>query len=282
MAPQKLPAWPAELPKHLTPSAAREVWARTGSLQSGFKPPRDTPEHHRCSRPAEAPQGPSTGHALGCHRGWQAGAVTPPSPGTQHAPPPAATLSPTRPPHAAAGAGAGRARCPLRRAAGARGCGSVAGRHAPAAPGRRRGASSLRTLPAQGKARVRLPQPRRQTAEGSLHQTAGNRKLRCPRRDLFYSYSGKHNCSSQHLPQLRTGIIRSARLLAPFAAARPRGLLQRGTLAQHGPGSRSADEAAATSPAAVPPAPALRQPALPLPVLLYKPGPAFWEAAPSR
>lgn len=37
----------------------------------------------------------------------------PPSPGTQHAPLPAATLSPTRPPHAAAGAGAGRARCPL-------------------------------------------------------------------------------------------------------------------------------------------------------------------------
>lgn len=62
---------------------------------------------------------------------------------------------------------------------------------------------------------VRLSQLRLHTAKGSFTRTARNRKSSCPRRDLFYSYSGKYNCGSQHLQQLRTGIIRSARPPGP-------------------------------------------------------------------
>lgn len=42
---------------------------------------------------------------------------------------------------------------------------------------------------------MRLSQLRLHTAKGSFTRTVKNRKISCPRRDLFYSYSGKYNCT---------------------------------------------------------------------------------------
>lgn len=205
-----------------------------------------------------------------------------PSPGTQHAPLPAATLSPTRPPHAAAGAGAGRARCPLgagcrgeglrERGGAARSCcsGPAAGSKQPLhAASTGQGTREAAPAPASDSAGFIAPNCRQQKAP-----------LPSPWPLLQLQWKTQLQFPAPATAQDRDNKISKAP--GPVRSARPRGLLQRGTLAQHGPGSRSADEAAATSAAAVPPAPALRQPALPLPVLLYKPGPAFWEAAPSR
>lgn len=73
----------------------------------------------------------------------------------------------------------------------------------------------LQTAGSGASASMRLSQLQLPIAKGSFTRTARNRKFNCPQRDLFYSYSGKYNCGSQHLQQLRTGIIRSARPPGP-------------------------------------------------------------------
>lgn len=93
--------------------------------------------------------------------------------------------------------------------AGAKGCGDVSGcSHSPEP-------STFHKAPAEGlRAERQL-----HAAKGSFTPSARNRKFSCPRPDLFYSYSGKYDCGSQHLQQLRTGmmmiIIRSARPPGP-------------------------------------------------------------------
>lgn len=139
----------------------------------------------------------------------------------------------------------------------------------------------LQTASSGASTSVRLSQLRLPIAKGSFTRTARNRKFNCPQHDLFYSYSGKYNCGSQHLQQLRTGIIRSARPPGPV---------------HHHPAPQSATKGNAGS-ARVrlrfcrrgcrlqvllpfhPPLPCAGQPC-PCPSCSTSPEPAFWQNAP--
>lgn len=152
--------------------------------------------------------------------GLAGGLLLPPlSPGTQHIPPP--RQQPRLAPHHLNAHQPERelaqlAACsPLLQTTGTQGGGERAGAiPAPVA----RGAGSkppLQTASTGASASMRLSQLRLQIAKGSFTQTARNRKFNRPQCDHFYSYSGKYNCSFQHLRQLRTGIIRSTRPPGP-------------------------------------------------------------------
>lgn len=127
---------------------------------------------------------------------------------------------------------------------------------------------------------MRLSQLRFHTAKGSFTQTARNRKFSCPRHDLFYSYSGKYKRGSQHLQQLRTGIIRSARPPGPVHCSPAPQAAAKGNAGSARVRLSFCRRDCRQEPCCHPSSPALRQPPCPCPACSTSPEPASQREAP--